>query len=373
MQTDHHDREEEHENNTNRVINNGGFNLNRPGSEGRYTRSHHFQTTNEWYSIFDYIMDPLVGHPPALDDTFALIFELSISGRVMNHEAFAEVIYIPLPSNQPNFRRCILHVEEANLVTNQFTGQYTPIVVAYNVNHPIARAITRIFEVEKRSHPLYQTNEQLVMMASYGDEWTLEMCRHFRPPGNDFDIFDEMLIPSAEYVLPDPALVMRANLCIVIPDYEIDPMGNDEARERWRNVVYPPNPTVQERRETYATFAAEQVNMHRYARLQWARDFPGYPNPYELPYNIVITHNNGHEHVRENNPVDRNRAAQNRANQYIQVLYNSQNNNERAMIGATEVRLRANQIPDPVDEDEDDLVLVPAPAPPMNHVLNLDG
>ena len=86
---------------------------------------------------------------------------------------------------------------------------------------------------------------------------------------------------------------------------------------------------TQQRREMYATFAAEQVNMHRYSRLQWAREYPNRPNPIELPYNIVLNnHNNGREHVRENNPADRNAALRNPANQFIQELYNGQNNDE---------------------------------------------
>jgi hypothetical protein len=65
-----------------------------------------------------------------------------------------------------------------------------------------------------------------------------------------------------------------------------------------------------------------------------------------LPHNIVFNHanDNGREHLRENNPADRNVALRNEANQYIQVLYNRQNNDERAVIAAMEIRLRAPRI-----------------------------
>jgi hypothetical protein len=115
------------------------------------------------------------------------------------------------------------------------------------------------------------------------------------------------------------------------------------------------------------------VNMHRVARIQWGHDYPNRPNPIELPYNIALNPaNNEREHVRENNPADRNRAGQNLANHYIQALYNRQNNDERARIAATEVRLRANQI-QREPEHEPQPQHHPAPDLPVNRILELDG
>ena len=359
--------EEEHENNVHRFVNNNRYILNHPGNEGYYTRSHHFQSTDEWDAIFDH----LTGHPHALHDTSGFIYDLSFGGRVADHESFPEIIYIPLPSNEPGFRRCILHVEEFDNATNALTGRYIPVVVKHHVNHPFTQAVTRLFEVETHSQPFYQSKQQLLMMTSHGDgdgngdEWIQKMCEQFRPPGNDFATFDEMLFPAAAHILPDPALVIRANREIRIPDYDVYPIEAQAAYMQWRNMVYPPpgDATAQERREMYATFAAEQINMHRYSRIQWARNYPNRPNPIELPYNIEQGGNEReeHEHVRENNPVDRNVALRNLANAFIQVLYNAQNNDERARIAATEVRLRALQIqPEPQ----------PEPAPPVNRALN---
>ena len=330
---------EDHENNVHRFVNNNGYNLNLPGNEGYYTRSHHFQTTDEWDAIFDH----LLGHPHNIYPTSDFIYDLSFGGiaAAANPEAFPEIVYIPLPSNEPGFKRCILHVEEFDTATNALAGRYIPIVVKYHVNHQIAQAITRLFQVEERSHAFYQTKEQLLMLTSHGDEWIQKMCEQFRPPGNNFATFDEMHFPAAAHILPDPEVVIRANREIRIPDYDDNPRGAQEARELWRNMVYHQNATAQERREMYATFAAEQVNMHRVARLQWARDYPNRPNPIELPRNVEPEPELDHGNGRENNPVDRNAARQNLANAYIQELYNAQNNDERARIAATEVRLQA--------------------------------
>ena len=56
-------------------------------------------------------------------------------------------------------------------------------------------------------------------------------------------------------------------------------MGAKAGYALWRDIVYPQTATAEERRETYATFAAEQVNMHRVARIQWGHDYPNSPNP----------------------------------------------------------------------------------------------
>jgi hypothetical protein len=331
--------QEEYRNIVNGIINNGGFNLERQGNEGRYTRSCHIQNTDEWDSIFD----QFIGYSHALYDTSDFIYYRNFGGRAAAYESFPKIVYIPLPSREPNFRRCILHVEMVDTRTNHLTGEYIPVVIAYNVNHPLAQAISRLFEVETRSRPVYIPNVQLVMHTAYNERMIRQMCTHLVESGDDFETFDAMVLERASHVLPDPALVIRANREIRIPEYDDDPMGAREGYALWRNIVYPQNATAEERREMYATFAAEQVNMHRYSRLQWARDYPNRPNPIELPHNIVLNANdNGREHLCENNPADRGVALQNQANQanqYIQVLYSQQNNDERARIAATEVRL----------------------------------
>ncbi len=370
--------QEQYVNIVRRIINNGGFNLDRPGNEGRYTRSHHIQTTDEWESIFDHF----IGYSHVLYDTSNFIYHHEFGGRARAHDSFPEIVYIPLPSREPNYRRCILHVETVDTRPGYVTGEYIPVMIAYNVNHPFAQAITRLFEVETHSQPFYQTNEQLVMQTAYNERMIRQMCAHLVEPGDDFETFDTMVLEPSAHVLADPALVIRANREVRIPEYDDDPMGAQAGYALWRNIVYPQTATAEERRETYATFAAEQVNMHRYSRIQWGHDYPDSPNPIELPYNIVLNPvNNMHEreHRRENNPADRNRAGQNLANHYIQALYNRQNNDERARIAATEVRLRANQIQREHEREHEDEherepgPEQPQPALPVNRVLELDG
>ena len=365
---------EQYVNIVNRIINNGGFNLDRPGNEGRYTRSHYIQNPDEWDSIFEHF----IGYSHALYDTSDFIYHHSFGGRARAHDSFPEIVYIPLPSREPNFRRCILHVETVDTRPGHLTGEYIPVMIAYNVNHPLAQAITHLFEVETRSHPFYQTNEKLVMQTAYNERMIRKMCTHLVEPGDDFETFDAMVLEPSAHVLPDPALVTCANRDVRIPEYDDDPMGARAGYALWRDIVYPQTATAEERRKMYATYAAEQVNMHRYARIQWGRDCPNRPNPIELPYNIVLNHaNNECEHLRENNPADRNRAGQNLANHYIQALYERQNNDERARIAATEVRLRVvanhNQRDEPEPEPEPEHPQPqPQLAPPVNRVLELD-
>ena len=363
--------QEQYVNIVNRIINTGGFNLDRPGNEGRYTRSHHIQNTDEWDSIFEHF----IGYSHVLYDTSNFIYHHEFGGRARAHDSFPEIVYIPLPSREPNYRRCILHVETVDTRPGYVTGEYIPVMIAYNVNHPFAQAITRLFEVETHSQPFYQTNEQLVMQTVYNERMIRQMCAHLVEPGDDFETFDTMVLEPSAHVLADPALVIRANREVRIPEYDHDPMGAKAGYALWRNIVYPQTATAEERRETYATFAAEQVNMHRVARIQWGHDYPNSPNPIELPYNIALNPvNNMHEceHRRENNPAERNRAGQNLANHYIQALYDRQNNDERARIAATEVRLRANQIQREREHEHEPGPGQPHPVLPVNRVLELD-
>jgi hypothetical protein len=371
------DQQEEYENNVYRIVNNGGFNLNQPGNEGRYTRSHHFQNVEQLDSIFDH----LTGHPHALYHTSAFIYNNRFNQGVIEYEEFPEIVYIPLPSRQPNFRRCILHVEEVDTVTRALTGRFFPVVVTYHNNHPIARAITRIFCVETHTLPFYQTNEDLVMLTSHNEEYIRQMASLLREQGNDFDAFDDMNLEPSQHVLPDPALVSIANRYIVIPDYDLYPREAAAAQEQWRSIVYPVNTTAIQRREMYATYAAEQINMHRYVRIEWGYQYPNDPNPIILPLNIDQYGNgdgnrcnhNDFEHIQENNPAERNAALLHLENQYIQVLYDSLNDDERASIDQTEILRRANE-----NENQIPYLQLPydnnhIPVPPVNHLLDMTG
>ena len=108
-----------------------------------------------------------------------------------------------------------------------------------------------------------------------------------------------------------------------------------------------PRATEQERRDAYDVYAAEQINIHRHQRIQWGYDHPNSPNPYELPVN---------DQQRENNPNDQRLRDPNPANAYIQHLYNSLNDIQRARVAAVNVH-----------------EIVPPPLPPVNRVLDYVG
>jgi hypothetical protein len=337
------DREYAHRTNVHSILNNNGLNLGRPGNQGRYTRSRHITSVDIWDTVLDNLT-----LPPAVHDTSGFIYDLSFGREqadlLLND--FPEVVLIPLPCATPGWRRCILHIEEVENVGNghprqeQLTGRYIPVPVSYHENHPIAQAITRMFQDEAPDAPFYQSNEELVMLTSpsYNDDWIIQMASLLAQPGNNFGAFDQ-IIPvviwgPATNVFPDPALVRQANRAIVIPEYDMDPRGALDAYEQWRVMVYPAAATEAERRQAYSAYAADQINIHRRERIQFGYDFPEYPNPYMLPDN-----HGGYE--QENNPADRIQARRHPANAYIQELFNAQNNDERARIAAIDVHFQA--------------------------------
>ncbi len=352
------------------IINNGGFNLNQQGNEGRYTRSRHFQTLEEWDTIFNHIR----GCPMGVYDTAdflhnRMMLQLMRNGN-FGYDTFPEIVWIPLPCSVPNFRRCILHVEAVNLATGYLTGSFIAIEVTYHDNHPIVQAFTRMFQVAAQYPPIFQSNEDLVLMTVFDDTSIQRMCECLTKGGHNFAEFDEMhdpnrienpnLTSASRHILHDPNTLQRANDTVA----RMTPRGGDMSleesqrlREVWGGIVFPET-TPQERRDAYARYAADQINIHRYLRIHWAHEYPDHPNPIVLPFN------DHRYHHRENNPADHNRAVQLERNQYIQALYDGQNNRERARIAAMDVRLRQNEIPieDPAE-----------PALPVNRVLGYDG
>ncbi len=350
------------------IINNGGFNISRAGNQGRYTRCHHFRTMEDWDAIFSH----LTGVPHIIYDTADYLYYVRFSPRyeVMEYEAFPEIVLIPMPQILQHFRRVVLHVECFNTQTNHLTGQFVPLLVSYHENHPISAAITRLFHVESQHAPLYQTNESLALLTFYqpvpvaaggganrafphelNHVYVERMCRYLIQPGNDFAAFDAMQVDASMFILPDPALLARARREVIVPDYDDDPIGAREANERWLDVVYPDRfPTEQQRREMYTTYAVDQINIHRRARIRWARDFPHLPDPYELPML-------GAEVERENNPAhrfERGRAVE--MNEFIQQLWDGQNDEDRARILLAMEDIVANEHVIPVAVDVDVVV-----------------
>ena len=367
------------------IINNGGFNLNHAGNEGRYTRSHHVQRLKEWDAIFNHF----VGCPTGVYDTAdflqnKIMLRLTTSNGNFEYDSFPEITWIPLPCSLPNFHRCIIHVEAVNRASGYLTGSFIPIEVTHHENHPITRAFARIFQVASRHPPMFQSNEDLILMTIFENDSLQRMCECLVKGGHDFAEFDEMhdpnrhenanLLSDFRHILPDPETLQRANATIarmMPPSGEMSIEDSQHFHEIWRSIVFPEtNP--QQRRDAYARYAADQINIHRYLRIHWAHEYPDLPNPIVLPFN-----DRRHHHYRENNPVDHNLALQMERNQYIQSLYDGQNNDERARIAATDIRMRQNeiQIQDPAAEPPVPVVpVVPAvPALPVNRVLEYDG
>lgn len=374
-----------------RMINNGGFDLNREGNQGRYTRSHHFQTLDEWDTIFTH----LVGCPNGVYDTAdflqnRMMLQLLRHNGNLEYDSFPEITWIPLPCSVPNFQRCILHVEAVNRETGYLTGSFIPIEITHHDNHPITQAFIRMFQVAAHYPPMFQTNEALILMTIFENAPLQRMCECLTRGGHDFTGFHNIQDPNriqnanlttaSRHILYDPDTLQRANATVA----RMEPPGgasemsleqSQRLHEVWRGIVFPET-TPQQQRDTYARYAADQINMHRYFRLHWAREYPQYPNPVVLPFHH-LNHHHDHHHYRENNPVDHNYALLRIENQYIQSLYDGQNNNERARIAAMNVRLRQNQIPIPNDQinhqDQDQHQDQQQPALPVNRVLEYDG
>jgi hypothetical protein len=319
-------------------------------------------STRVWGSIFDHVV-----LPPIARNTIGYIHarvQAQDEEQEQQPDLFPEVVMIPLPSRTPGFRRCIFHIEEAELVDDdddpryQLTGRFFPVFVAYHMNHPIAEEVNRIFEIENPNAEtrFYQTNYMLLLLTSYNEDRIRQMAHLLVQPGDNFAGFSNIISTAirnpAANILVNPALVERANREVLVPYYDANMEYNADHYEQWRAIVYP-DFTEEQQREAYSKYALEQVRMHCCRRLEWERENPNQPNRYELPFN---------EDGRENNPVDRDRACAygniNEANAYIRELYAAQNNRQRERIVAAAARLRE--------------VLAPA-AIPVNRVLEYDG
>ena len=346
-------------------INNYRINQNAHGNQGRYTRSNHFQTLEDWDSIFSHLSVYSAGVHATAD--FLQDMQLhSNPNHNYTYDSFPLITWIPLPCSIPNYSRCILHVEEVNPQTNTLSGDsFIPVEITHHDNHPIAQAITRMFRVDSPYPASYQTNESLVFATARENTAIQQMCACLTRGGNNFAAYDAQqdanrneqhadLNTASRHILYDPETLARANSrvnglmlahaqqaqqgCGV---HEMTIQESQQVYRAWRDVVFPET-TAEERRYAYSKYAADQIMTHRYIRIRMAHDNPYEPNPIVLPFHNDYNNNDNH---RENNPVDRERQEQAPENIYIQDLYNGQNNDERARIAAEDVRLRENEIP----------------------------
>ena len=333
-------------------INNYRINQNAHGNQGRYTRSNHFQTLEEWDSIFSHLSVYSAGVHATADFLQDMIMQQqSRPNRIYTHDSFPQVTWIPLPCSIPNYSRCILHVEEVNPQTNTLSGSsFIPVEITHHDNHPITPAIARMFREDRHHYlPSYQTNESLVFATARENTAIQHMCVCLTRGGNNFAAYDAQqdanrneqhadLNTASRHILYDPETLARANarvneLMLAQQGHGAHEMTIQESRQvhrAWRDVVFPET-TAEERRYAYARYAADQIMMHRYVHDIHDNNNPYEPNPIALPFD------NDDERHRENNPVDRARQEQALENVYIQELYNGQNNDERARIAAQDV------------------------------------
>ncbi len=335
-------------------INNNRINLNAPGNQGRYTRSTHFQTLEDWDSIFSHLSVYSAGVHATAD----FLQGMQLRRHRHNHhhhnyayDSFPLIVWIPLPCSIPNYSRCILHIEEVNPQTNTLTGSsFIPVEITHHDNHPITPAIARMFRQDRHHYlPSFQTNESLVFETARENEAIRQMCACLTQTqgGNNFAEYDAQqdanrneqhadLNTASRHLLYDPETLARANsrvnelmLAHAQQGRGVHEMTINESQQlhrAWRDVVFPET-TAEERRYAYAKYAADQIMMHRYVHDIHDNNDPYEPNPIALPFDNDDDNNNNH---RENNPVDRARQEQAPENVYIQELYNGQNNDERA-------------------------------------------
>jgi len=334
-------------------INNGRINLNAPGNQGRYTRSTHFQTLEEWDSIFNHLSVYSAGVHATADFLQGMQLRRHSHNHNYTHDSFPLIAWIPLPCSIPHFSRCILHVEEVNPQTNTLSGSsFIPVEITHHDNHPITPAIAHMFREDRHPHhylPSFQTNESLVFETARENEAIRHMCACLTQGGNNFAAYDAAqdanrneqhadLNTASRHILYDPETLARANsrvneLMLAHAQqaqqgrgvHEMTINESQQVHRAWREVVFPET-TAEERRYAYARYAADQIMMHRYVHDNHENNNPYEPNPILLPF-----HNDDDDnHHRENNPVDRARQEQAPENVYIQELYNGQNNDERA-------------------------------------------
>jgi hypothetical protein len=345
-------------------INNSRINLNAPGNQGRYTRSTHFHTLEEWDSIFSHLSVYSAGVHATADLLQGMLLRRPDHRRLnYAYDSFPLIIWIPLPCSIPHFSRCILHVEEVNPRTNTLSGSsFIPVEITHHDNHPITPAIAHMFREDRHPHrhqypPSYQTNESLVFATARENEAIRQMCACLTQGGNNFAAYDAAqdanrneqhadLNTASRHILYDPETLARANsrvneLMLAHAQqaqqgrgvHEMTIQESQQVHRAWREVVFPET-TAEERRYAYARYAADQIMMHRYVHDNHENNNPCEPNPILLPFhNDDDDHHHHHQH-HENNPVDRARQEQAPENVYIQELYNGQNNDERARVRA---------------------------------------
>jgi hypothetical protein len=309
-------------------------------SKGRYVNIQEITKIDDWDSIFKHV----IGVPLAVYDTAQLIYDKEFlgaslalqdlgserttrlltllkdapQGKAGHKSRYPNVMYIPLYCSLPGFRRCILHVE-----TTDMDQLFIPVEVTYHVNHLVAKGIEQVFfSKENCSSSTFITDNELVHYYTVQNEDCKRRIKRLIEETDNFEEFNQTYQIPLSNLFTDPDRVAYAKSNIIYCDPDIDPIGFKESTNMWKEIIYPKSS-----KEAFLQFIFNQINIHRTERIKWQSKNPELNNPFILPSN---------EELVENPDIHKRH---NLANQYINKLWKSLNEDERLQVILTEIKL----------------------------------
>jgi len=295
-------------------------------NKGRYCYKKEITKINDWDSIFK----DAICVPPAIYDTAQLIYNKEFlgesqtllkgapQGKAGHKSRYPDVMYIPLYCSLPGFRRCILHVENTEM--NQL---FIPVEVTYHINHIVAKGIEQVFfSKEKCLSSTFITDNELIHYYTVQNEDCKRRIKRLIKETDNFEEFNQTYQIPLSNLFTDPERDAYAKSNINYCDPDIDPIGFKEYDRMWKEIVYPKSS-----KEAFLQFIFNQINIHRRERIKWQSKNPELDNPFILPSDEDIIEN-PNIHKRHN-----------LANQYINKLWKSLNEDERLQVILTEIKL----------------------------------
>ena len=306
-------------------------------SKGRYVNIQEITKIDDWDSIFKHV----IGVPLAVYDTAQLIYDKEFfgaslalgserttrlltllkdapQGKAGHRSRYPDVMYIPLYCSLPGFHRCILHVE-----TTEMDQLFIPVEVTYHVNHLVAKGIEQVFfSKENCSSSTFITDNEILHYYTVQNEDCRQRIKRLINETDNFEEFDQTYQIPLLNLFHDPERIAYAKRNVIYCDPDIDPIGFKESNLMWKEIVYPKSS-----KEAFLQFIFNQINIHRRERIKWQSKNPEIFNPFILPLDEEIVENLLF-HKRHN-----------LANQYINKLWKSLNEDERLQVILTEIKL----------------------------------
>ena len=292
-------------------------------SKGRYVNIQEIIKIDDWDSIFKHVL----GVPLAVYDTAQLIYDKEFLGASLalldlgserKKSRFPNVIYIPLYCSLPGFRRCILHVE-----TTDMDQLFIPVEVTYHINHLVAKGIEQVFfSKENCSSSTFITDNELIHYYTIQNDDCKRRIKRLIEETDNFEEFNQTYQIPLSNLFTDPDRIAYAKSNIIYCDPDVDPIGFKESTNKWKEIVYPKSS-----KEAFLQFIFNQINIHRRERIKWQSKNPELVNPFILPSD---------EELVENPDIHKRH---NLANQYINKLWKSLNEDERLQVVLTEIKL----------------------------------